>query len=408
MHTEDDIRAALRVLADDAPNADDILSAYADERERRGQRSAAPGRIRRRRSLRLLVAPVAAAAAVIGVVATAVAIGTGGQPGLSAPAPGHGLPPYYVLITTSPRRFGLETLIGDTRTGATLATVHPPAGYWFIEAAPGAGNDSFLLLANSHHRGSLQLFLLRFRPADRRTSLTRLPITAPIYTGGLAMSPNGTEVAVASGTNTGKVPSELSIYKLSGRLIRRWQEPGRVPAVRGRPARPSNDWQMICLLQEMPCLSWGASGYLAFTWFDGTNAAVEGIRLIPAAARSGSLLGASRLIVPFTTAWSNGFVMSGDGATIATEVGNSDSTIEEIATATGKVTAQYRPTRRISFGPVFWSNWTGSELVVGVFPRRGRSWPGIFGTLTHGRLAPLGATSASSMSLFDRLFGFAF
>jgi hypothetical protein len=404
MHTEDDIRAALRVLADDAPNASDVLSAYAEERERRGQRIAAPGRIRRRLSLRPLVAAVAAAAAVIGVVATAVAIGTGGQPGrgdhpgrsvasrpdTSPPAPGHGLPPYYVLITPSPRHFGLVTFIGDTRTRATLAAVHPPAGYWFIEAGPGAGNDSFLLLANSHrlantHHARLPLFLLRFRPADRSTSLTRLPITAPIYTGGLAMSPSGTEVAVASGTNTGKVPSELSIYALSGRLIRRWQDPGS-----------------ICL-GDSPCLSWAASRYLAFTWNNNnTNDAVEGIRLIPAASRSGSLLGASRLIVPFKTMQANAFVMSGDGATIVTDVGNSYSVIEEFATATGKVTARYRRTRQQQFyGPALWSNRTGSELIVEV-SRGGRRWQ--FGTLTHGRLAPLGAASASSESLF----GFAF
>ncbi len=222
---EDDVRAALRVLADDAPDPSAVLSALppATQPGLGTRRARHDGRLSR------VVAPVAAAAAVIAVVATSIAIGTGGHRGVvvtpAAPVHGSGLPPYYVVITQPPGRSGLVTTVRDTRTGASLATVRPPRGYWFIGAGPGADNDSFLLEANQHseHPG---LYLLRFNPADRDTSLTRLPIAVTLDAHELAMSPSGTEVAVASGTNTGRIPSKLQIYTLSGRLIRQWQSPG--------------------------------------------------------------------------------------------------------------------------------------------------------------------------------------
>lgn len=264
--------------------------------------------------------------------------------------------------------------------------MRPPRGYWFIEAGPGADNDSFLLEANQHseHPG---LYLLRFNPADRGTSLTRLPIAVTLYTHGLTMSPSGTEVAVASGTNTGRIPSKLQIYTLSGRLVRQWQDPGT-----------------ICLGGGLACLSW-AAGYLAFGWDNnGTNVAAEGIRLIRVTAASGSLIGASRLVLPFKTVQIASFVLSGDGTTIASDVslrhprrpgspvpGALYQVFEEFSVATGKLTGQFWPSPQFFIiGTVYWSNRTGSKLIVTApVPRTSRHprWP--LGILTGGRFTPL-------------------
>jgi hypothetical protein len=402
MRTEDDIRTALRTLADEAPDASTVLS--------RSLSGAPTGRSRSRTGRRAymfrILTPALAAAAVLAVIATSIAIGTSGHagddgarsgqstvpsPAVSSSAPhGSGLPSYYVAIMSLPNLPGLVTTVRDTRTGASLATVHPPAGYWFIDAAPGAGNDSFLLIANQHH-GPPGLYLMRFEPADRHASLTRLPIAVTLDTGGLAMSPTGTEVAVASGTNTGKVPSELRIYTLSGRLIRHWQDPGT-----------------ICLTAGLPCLSWAASGYLAFGWNNNdTNPAVEGIRLIRASAASGSLLGASRLVVPFKTAQTATSVLSGNGTALAVGVPlrsrsrGSYMAVEEFSTATGKLIGRFSSTPQIQGEFAFWSNWTGSELIVlADFSRPSRSPRPQFGTVTRTRFASLAAIPPGSWLTF--------
>jgi hypothetical protein len=386
MRTENDIRAALCVLAEDAPEASAVLSALPDATSPGGgmRRTGPRGRLAR------LIAPVAAAIAVIAIAAIAVAIGTGGHPARpyrpgpvasSTEAHDGAVPPYYVYIWAPPSSSSLVTTrfvaaVRDTRTGAVLTIVPPPAGYWFVDAAPGATIDTFLLVA-SQHSGPSELYLLRFHPSDRATTLTRLPILVPQATDGLAMSPSGTEVAVARDATW--TSSELQIYTLSGRLIRQWHGPGT-----------------ICEASP-PCLSWAASGYLAFGWSNnGANLAVTGLRLIPAAAASGNLLDASRLVVPFKTLAYSGFVLSGDGATIATEVqlrpapGKIYNSYEEFSTATGKLTGRYWQSSTIYAATVYWSSWTGSKLIVTApFPRTTAStrWP--LGILTGGRFTPL-------------------
>jgi DNA-binding beta-propeller fold protein YncE len=381
--TENQLRAVLRDAGDEiSPDRVRPL----DLQSQRAPRLAARDRSQRLRRSRWLQGLAAAAAvAAVAIASTVIATGTGGHrtgstPGAGAPGPkAHvgGVPPYYVLVAVPPRQSVPVATVRNTRTSAVLTTVRPPKGYWFIGAAAGADNDTFLLEANQHSERP-GLYLLQFNPARRTTSLTRLPIPVTLYAGGLAVSPNGSEVAVASGTNTGRFPSKLQIYTLSGTLVRQWQDPGT-----------------ICLLGS-PCLSWAASGYLAFTWNNnGKNVAVEGIRLIPATAASGSLLGTSRLVVPFKTDYSD-FVLSGDGATIAADVqlrpapGKIYNSYEEFSTATGKLTARYYLSLSIDVGSVYWSNWTGSELIVAApYPRTSRNprWP--LGILARGKFTPL-------------------
>jgi hypothetical protein len=388
MRTENDIRAALRMVADDAPDAGAVLSALPAVAQPDG--STRRGRSRGR--LVRVLAPVAAATAVIAVVATSVAIGTGGRPA-GAPGPREAapsteahdgaIPPYYVLVWAPPGGKGIVATIKDTSTEAALTTVRPPEGYHFVDAAPGANIDTFLLEALQG--GSFappRLYLLRFDPSDRRTSLTALPIPVTSNTNGLAMSPSGTEVAVA---NEGNTTSELQIYTLAGRLIRQWQGAGA-----------------ICALSLGPCMSWATSGYLAFSLNNyGANPAVEGIWLIKATEPSGSLLVAGRLVVPFRKFLYQSFFLSGDGSTIVADIQTGSgkaaklhNVFDEFSTATGKLTARYWQSHSIYVGNVFWANWTGSKLVVQApFPRtmRGDAWP--LGILTAAGFKPLMAAS---------------
>jgi len=351
--TEDQLRAVLREAGDEiAPDRVRPL----DLQSQRAFRSAARNRTeswRRNRWLQGLTA--AAAVTAVAIAATAIATRPGDH--RSGTTPGtvasgirlRGVPPYYVLVAEP--QGNRVTTVRDTRTGAVLATVRPPRGDQFSYAAPGAASDSFVLLAANQRNNPTGVYLLRFNAADRRTSLTRLSIPLTNYSNVISMSPNGSEVAVASGSDappSAKLPASLNIYTLSGRLIRQWRDPGT-----------------ICI-SASSCLSWGASGYLAFLWTDnGSNRAEEGIRVIPMAAPSGSLLRASRLVLPFPGHLTTNFVLSGDGTMIAAAVlVGRGSAFEEFSAARGKLTARFWPSVTSEAGYTFWANQTGSTLIV--------------------------------------------
>ncbi len=391
--TEDDLRAVLREAGDEIA-ADRLRPLDLQSQQSRLATRGRAARWRRGRWLPGLAA--AAAVTAVAIAATIIAAGTGGHRGGSSTpsavtpsveAHAGGVPPYYVAIMSG--QSGLVTTVRDTKSGAVLATVPPPRGYWFVTAAPGATGDSFVLEANQHG-GPSGLYLLQFNPADRTTSLARLPIPASLSTEGFAISPSGTELAVASVTNAGE-RSSLQIYTLSGKLVRQWQSPGS-----------------ICLSAGLPCLSWSSSGYLAFAWSNnGTNVAEEGIRLIPQTASGASLLDASRLVIPLTTVSYADFVLSGDGARIEAGVlvhprhGTFYSVFEEFSAITGKLIARYWPARPgvVGTGTAYGSNWTGSQLLVRAqFPQTSRNPRWLFGILTQGRFTPLPTPAGSWVS----------
>jgi hypothetical protein len=427
--TEDQFRSILREEAADI-TAESVPPLSRPDRDLIGL-SRGPASSGSPRGRRWLV-PLGAAAAVTAIVAaaTAIATGTHGHLGGAPSAESHviGGPPYYVLIqvtfgkpgkertipiatTTSPTGTStsptvtftgpignttsaipptirirntisqITTTIRDTMTGAVLATVHPPRGYSFANAAPGANDDSFLLLADNQHGDPAAIYLLRFNPAARSTTLTRLAIPVTRDTQEFAMSPTGTEVAVVSGTDgpqTAKTSWRLQVYALSGRMIRQWRGPGVICADAAG--------------NSMPCLSWAASGYLAFLWTNnGTNGAADGIRLIRAAAPSGSLLRASRLVVRINVLDVGNLLLSGNGATIiaAVTLGHF-SAFEEFSTATGELTGRYWVTSGLYGGAVYWSSRTGSTLMVAApYPRTSGNPQFPLGVLTRGRFTPL-------------------
>jgi hypothetical protein len=401
--TEDQLRTTLRETGDEI-SPDRIrpldLQFYRATRLAGGER---PGRWHRSRPLQAIAA--AASVAAVAIAATAIATGTlghrGGVPGAEAQV--RGVPPYYVLIQESLAKndgAGFSTpdaalpptsavvstdksitTIRDTSSGHVLATVHPPQGYSFAYVAPGAGDDSFLLLAHNQHRVPAAIYLLRFSPAARNTTLTRLAIPVTRDTQEIAMSPAGTEVAVASGTEgpqSARTSSSLQTYTLSGRMVRQWRGPGVMCADEGGDG--------------MPCLSWAASGYLAFLWTNnGTNVAANGIRLVRAAAASGSLLNASRLVVRIDPIEVGNLLLSGNGATVIVAASPGHfSAFEEFSTATGKLTGRYWMTSGLVIGIVYWSNGTGSTLMVSApYPRTGRNPQFPLGVLARGRFTLL-------------------
>ena len=360
MRTENDLRAAFRTLAAEAPDTESVL----DHRSGNGAKRGRPR----------LVAPITAAAAVIAIAVASVVL-TAGAGGLSGPAPsaaGNALPRYYVA-TAATVADGSPT-VRDTRTGAVLATVRMPVDYAAVVAAAAASDHSFVLAAIGD-AGPTRLFLLRFDPATRQTSLTRLPIAGMPQQdfSGLAVSPAGTQIAVAL---SGSKHSELRIYSLTGRVVRRWQGAGQIG------------------LLGVPCLSWAANGTLAFNWVD------RGIFLLHAAAASGPLSAVARLVVPGSRIGS--LALSQNGSKIAAVVWHPDrpgSTsgfleFEEFSVASGKLIS--RPAGKRHFGLfVIWSNASGSSLIVRVH----EEGPAPVGVLAGGRFVPLRGLPAMGVSV---------
>jgi hypothetical protein len=351
--------------------------------------------------------PLGAGAAVTAIAVAATVLSGGGrapQPSVATPGLWHGVPAYYVAILGPPRESGLVITVRDTGTGAVLATVHAPKGYQFAHAAAGRNDDSFLLAAGPlwpAQNDREWFYVLGFNPATLRTTLVRLPIPATRNLSGFTESPGGTELAVSTADPNG---SQIRIYTLSGRLTRQWQDPGY--------ACPSG--------YNLPCPSWAASGNLAFTWVNSSPAAeglghsaapitgpsANGIRMIRATAASGSLVGASRLAVPFPDNNCVSVILSGDGKTIAAGVqlatrNYAYDVYEEFSATTGKLTARYWQTHAYGPADVYWSNQMGTTLIVmAAFPRTSQKPEWLLGILAGGRFTSLPTPSGLGLPIF--------
>ncbi len=204
------------------------------------------------------LAPATAAAAVLAVLGTSVAvsiearhhapaadqsIGSATFPLASAPAyDGGAVPAYYVTI---PDSFDTSAQIRATATGALLATIRPPQPRMSFTAVTGAADDRTFVLAGQvlmpgAQRRRAKLFLLRLDPAAGTAKLRLLPISVatanranlPELTQvGVALSPDGSRLAVAPGgqlthPDGNYRDSQIQVYDLATGSEREWTWPG--------------------------------------------------------------------------------------------------------------------------------------------------------------------------------------
>jgi hypothetical protein len=157
---------------------------------------------RRSRAVRWL-APVAAVAAVIGVIVGVSVVGpTGGRLPARLKAPGQ-MPRYYVtafqvygspVVTTA--------VVHDSATGAALATVHVPTltdsqGSTGGLSITGAGDDRTFVITEQPGN-VIGFYLLRVATNGRSANLSRLKISLPrsLAVSDAALSPDGTRLAI--------------------------------------------------------------------------------------------------------------------------------------------------------------------------------------------------------------------
>lgn len=223
-------------------------------------------RLRRRRRFPAWMAPVAAAAAVIALAISLVTLRT--TPSRPAPASG-GVPRYYAaLIPQSPQGFQNKLAVGDTFTGARLATLTPARGNSFAAVTAAADDRTFVVATQPIVTGAPDnrvpprtWYLLRIAPGtSSQVRLTRLPI--PDLKGDdvltVALSGSGREIAVGlipDYATSPRSPVQLRVYSVTtGKLERAWSTSDQT--VFGGPGR----------------FSVGSLNTTALTWVDDDRA----------------------------------------------------------------------------------------------------------------------------------------
>jgi hypothetical protein len=444
---EDRVRRALRETAEDISPMDVPLL----------QLPAAAGRGRLARGWRgwpPWLTPLAAAAAVAAVLAGTLAL-TGG------PArPGHRtwsdallsrVPRYYVALTDTgpPGGWPGQAEVRATRTGrvvATLAAPRPDNAFIMVAAASGVGRYVLAAqpLAHLHQKvagvggrpvpgktagtpapaGPIRFYQLRISSSGQVSALSPLPVPAlpaDADLSGLALTPDGRQLAVATRAGGPRPGPEIQVDTLATGAQRVWTWPGAQPVIESQGGTGS-------------ALSWAADDRtLAFAQLiDGRYR----VRLLDTTA-PGSSLAASRPAL--TLNWSGrgrrfghgravnntdtfGALLTPDGSKIVVATVTqskhpltSEFAFTEFSAQTGKMVAVLGRWWFIRRWPqqqqaVLWTNTDGSTLLVlahraGVTVSPTSPGPGsvpeAFGVLHGNRYTPLpGAHFLGRLSIF--------
>ena len=181
------------------------------------------------------------------------------------------MPSYYVALTPS------GAVVCLTVSGAAVATIRPSLPGGTVVAVTAAGDDrTFVLAEQGQDRKAVTFYRFRLGSSGRPGALTRLPLS--VADGktmtGLALSPDGTRIAIA--------------IAIKGGL-----QQIRVSPVRGGPTRNwTGGYGTIGTPFATRSLSWAASGHtLAFNWSAGQTSSV---RLLNPDGPGGDLVAASR------------------------------------------------------------------------------------------------------------------
>jgi serine/threonine protein kinase len=357
--------------------------------------------------------PVAAAAVIVAIVVAILATvgnpkhGTGAT-GAPAPSLAGRVPPYYVWITPgSPGNTPSEAVVRQTVTGAVLGTIKAAAGNGTVVAVTGAADDRTFVLDEqvwAPPTGGQQeyephsFYVLRLDADGRPAGVTRLPIKYGAGWGvtGLALSPDGTKLAVAIQpySQNGYIRTELKLYSVAtGAVLRTWDANGIIG--------PNPD--------DPEALSWTSDGKtLAFLWA-GKGTSALGEWLLNLGLGGNNLIGDSRQAVSLGNASpgpaSSRLVCQQDliitpggsaivcGAVVPADLVQNPRTAKsaylEYSPASGTVTrtlARWTVTNAGALAlDVLWSNPSGSVL-IGEIPTTGN---GAVGMITAGAFTAL-------------------
>ena len=184
--------------------------------------------------------PLTAAVAVIAVATTLVAVrdlsDAGSGPRVTPAAtststapPASSIPRYYVALAayTASTSAQMKAVVGDDRTGRTVAVLNPTADQNFYGVTAAADDRTFVVMNYQNATQQTTWYLLRLTPgAAHPTQLTKLPIKPLVaHVAGLALSPDGRELAVMwrTATTQTNAVTYLAVYSMaSGAVLHTW------------------------------------------------------------------------------------------------------------------------------------------------------------------------------------------
>lgn len=425
---EDRLRAATRAAAATvAPDSAPPLRLPREPGRRPGV--AGPGR----RPWPRTIAPIAAAAAVIGVLAASLALThvvgprahsrglPAGTVALSA-APrfsGAAVPAYYVALEPGPlSAASTRAVVRASATAARLALIRPPRPYYAFDAVTAAADDRTFVLAaqpkappprqvhgkwTSGPTPPTRFFMLRLDPASHTARLSALPFSeGRNQVGGIALSPDGSKLAVVLGQAAPGPQQEeaIQVITLRTRSERTWTwRPGRTRGL-GTVVLGANP------------LSWTADGRtIAFQEITGFRHGGPRItvRVLDTAAPGHSLM-SSRVVGSFNSSNTGDAMITPDGTRfVVPTVTHTARAFTEYATATGRRVAvlgrRLYPHANYGGWPViYWSSPSGGTLIVydaapgsKLLTGNGGMVPGVLAVVTsHGFVSMPGSDSEAA------------
>jgi hypothetical protein len=408
---EDRIRAAAQAAAETvAPDSVPPLGLPAARTRRLGRRRGngrSPGAAWTLWAARL--APLAAALAVSGILIAVVTLSppayqggpayvpaTTARPDVPAGPPvstyvsSGQVPPYFVTLAPS------GAVVHLTVSGATVATIQPAQPGGKVVAVTAAGDDrTFVLAEQRQDRKAVTFYQVRLGSSGLPSAPTRLPMSVADGKAmtGLALSPDGTKLAIAVAPGGGV--QQVRLYPIHGGAGRTWSATG------GTIGEHFATWS----------LSWPASQRtLAFNWSAGETTSV---RLLNLGTAGGGLLAASRPAVTLAKTAGMGQTLYQCAVMSITPDGSAivcpSSTITDIAkngtmtystgfpefsVTTGRlirITGHWPRKHNDPFVyDVLWSGASG-RVLIGMIHSAGRDWVGV---ISGNRFTPLNVPSS--------------
>jgi hypothetical protein len=224
----------------EAAAAEDAAGNAAWQSPRRSRGWHAAGLVRRTAGPRRWpgwLAPVAAAVAVTGVIIASLGVsGLILRPAETGPAGSSGVfakvPRYFIALPGLSGR----AVVGATATGAVRGTVAPPKPHTFFAWVAAAGDGRTFVLGTSRTpRGRFDatkprpvtLYRLVLGRSGHPGRLARLPIPTATGITGLAVSPDGSKLAVSFLPVPGPTGARIQVFSLPTGAWREWVWPGR-------------------------------------------------------------------------------------------------------------------------------------------------------------------------------------
>ena len=331
------------------------------------------------------LAPLAAAAAVVGVVIASLAISSLIlRPARSGPANSSAafakVPRYFIAIPEVSGR----AVIGATATGAVLGTVTPPKPHTFFAWVTAAGDGRTFILGASpklrlgdilNQPRPVSLYRLALDRSGHPGRLVPLPIPTETGISGLAVSPDGSKLAVSFVPPHGQTGSRIQLFSLATGTRREWTWPGRgtlgsiaMPVASGGLQWEADNRTLMFQVTTRTKAGWPAQLYLLDT-----------------ATRGGSLLASStRIPVPSADlGWQHTNVkhriigmplITGDGTKLVAPFYHQKAppkvfgfTITDFSVRTGKpvqVLYQRRTGTEAASTAVYWVNTHGTAVIA--------------------------------------------